>query len=516
MFTAAILVFIFAWNDFLFAISLTSSDASRTVPAALAFFTGESQFTQPFANIAAAAVIVTDPDHHLRPDLPATHRRRASPPVRSRVRSKHQQEELTRMSEITLDKMTKRFPDGTEAVKELDLEIADGEFLILVGPSGCGKSTALRMIAGLEDISDGELRIGDDVVNGKAPKDRDIAMVFQNYALYPHMTVRENMEFPLKMAKIDQSKIDELVDNAAKILDLTEHLDRKPSNLSGGQRQRVAMGRAIVREPKAFLMDEPLSNLDAKLRVQMRAEVSRIQNRLETTTVYVTHDQTEAMTLGDRVAVMRKGELQQVGSPQELYDIPVNLFVAGFIGSPSMNFMPVEISGRHGEAAVRRGRPAGGDAGGRSTPIAGRTCWPGSGRSTSRTPRWSASRTGRRFEVEVELLESMGSELYIYFDIEHDKQLRSEQLDELAADTGAEVGGDEARARSSPGSTPRASAARGEKLELWMDADKPPLLRPRHAASGSAPTRAPARRGRSGSTRTSVRRRSGRRRRGAD
>ena len=251
------------------------------------------------------------------------------------------------MSEITLDKVTKRFPDGTEAVKQLDLEVADGEFLILVGPSGCGKSTALRMIAGLEDISEGELRIGEDVVNGKAPKDRDIAMVFQNYALYPHMTVRENMAFPLKMAKVDQARIDEMVEKAAQILDLTEHLDRKPSNLSGGQRQRVAMGRAIVREPKAFLMDEPLSNLDAKLRVQMRAEVSRIQNRLETTTVYVTHDQTEAMTLGDRVAVMRKGELQQVGSPQELYDHPVNLFVAGFIGSPAMNFMPVEVSGRN-------------------------------------------------------------------------------------------------------------------------------------------------------------------------
>src|SRR5688572_32483558 len=196
------------------------------------------------------------------------------------------------MSEITLDKVTKRFPDGTEAVKQLDLEIGDGEFLILVGPSGCGKSTALRMIAGLEDISDGELSIGGTVVNGKAPKDRDIAMVFQNYALYPHMTVRENMAFPLKMAGAEQSEIDEKVENAARILDLTDHLDRKPSNLSGGQRQRVAMGRAIVREPSAFLMDEPLSNLDAKLRVQMRTEVSRIQNTLETTTVYVTHDQT--------------------------------------------------------------------------------------------------------------------------------------------------------------------------------------------------------------------------------
>src|SRR5688572_24607456 len=223
------------------------------------------------------------------------------------------------MAEIVLDHVSKRFSDGYEAVKDMSLEIADGEFVILVGPSGCGKSTALRMIAGLEDITDGEMRIGGDVVNQYAPKDRDIAMVFQNYALYPHMTVRENMAFPLKLAKVPDDEIDSKVGEAAKILDLEQHLDRKPANLSGGQRQRVAMGRAIVRDPKAFLMDEPLSNLDAKLRVQMRTEVSRIQQRLGTTTVYVTHDQTEAMTLGDRVAVMRAGELQQVGSPGELY-----------------------------------------------------------------------------------------------------------------------------------------------------------------------------------------------------
>src|SRR5687767_2051741 len=205
------------------------------------------------------------------------------------------------MADIVLDKVSKRFSDGYEAVKEMDLEIKDGEFMILVGPSGCGKSTALRMIAGLEDITGGELRIGGDVVNQLAPKDRDIAMVFQSYALYPHMSVRENMAFPLKLAKVDQSEIDRKVNEAAKVLDLEQHLDRKPANLSGGQRQRVAMGRAIVRDPKAFLMDEPLSNLDAKLRVQMRTEVARIQQSLGTTTVYVTHDQTEAMTLGDRV-----------------------------------------------------------------------------------------------------------------------------------------------------------------------------------------------------------------------
>src|SRR5581483_9091213 len=233
------------------------------------------------------------------------------------------------------------------AVKKMNLDIRDGEFVILVGPSGCGKSTALRMIAGLEDISDGELLIGGERVNELAPRERDIAMVFQNYALYPHMTVRENMGFALKLAKIDKEEIERRVNEAAQILDLSEHLERKPANLSGGQRQRVAMGRAIVRNPAAFLMDEPLSNLDAKLRVQMRAEVSRIQQRLGTTTIYVTHDQTEAMTLGDRVAVMRAGVIQQVGPPQQLYDEPVNLFVAGFIGSPAMNFMPAHVENGH-------------------------------------------------------------------------------------------------------------------------------------------------------------------------
>ena len=226
------------------------------------------------------------------------------------------------MAEIEFDDVVKRYPDGFEAVKHMSLEIRDAEFMILVGPSGCGKSTALRMIAGLEDISSGDLKIGGEVVNDLAPKDRDIAMVFQNYALYPHMTVRDNMGFALKLRKAPQEEIKRRVDEAAKTLELEQHLERKPANLSGGQRQRVAMGRAIVREPKAFLMDEPLSNLDAKLRVEMRAVVSRLQQRLETTTVYVTHDQTEAMTLGDRVAVMRAGILQQVDSPRQLYDDP--------------------------------------------------------------------------------------------------------------------------------------------------------------------------------------------------
>jgi multiple sugar transport system ATP-binding protein len=249
------------------------------------------------------------------------------------------------MADIVLDHVTKRFPDGYEAVKSMNLEIKDGEFMILVGPSGCGKSTALNMIAGLEDVSDGELRIGGDLVNDRAPKDRDIAMIFQNYALYPHMSVRENMGFALKLAKVDEDEINRRVEDAAETLDLTEHLDRRPANLSGGQRQRVAMGRAIVRDPRAFLMDEPLSNLDAKLRVQMRTEVAELQSRLGTTTVYVTHDQTEAMTLGDRVALLKAGEIQQVGTPRDLYEHPVNMFVAGFIGSPPMNFVPGAVEG---------------------------------------------------------------------------------------------------------------------------------------------------------------------------
>src|ERR1700704_1095810 len=249
------------------------------------------------------------------------------------------------MAEIVLDRVTKSYPNGATAVRDLNITIANGEFIILVGPSGCGKTTTLNMIAGLENISSGELRIGGERVNEKAPKDRDIAMVFQSYALYPHMTVRQNIAFPLTLAKVSKADITTKVDETAKILDLTELLDRKPGQLSGGQRQRVAMGRAIVRDPKAFLMDEPLSNLDAKLRVQMRSEIARLQNRLGTTTVYVTHDQTEAMTLGDRVAVMRAGILQQVGTPMELYNNPRNLFVAGFIGSPSMNFVPAQVQG---------------------------------------------------------------------------------------------------------------------------------------------------------------------------
>ena len=241
------------------------------------------------------------------------------------------------MASLSLKNICKVYPNGFEAVKNFNLEIADKEFIIFVGPSGCGKSTTLRMIAGLEDISSGELKIGDRVVNDVEPKDRDIAMVFQNYALYPHMTVYDNMAFGLKLRKVPKDEIDKMVKEAAKILDLTQLLDRKPKALSGGQRQRVAMGRAIVREPKVFLMDEPLSNLDAKLRVQTRTQIAALQRQLGVTTLYVTHDQTEALTMGDRIAVIKLGILQQVGAPTELYDRPANVFVAGFIGSPSMN-----------------------------------------------------------------------------------------------------------------------------------------------------------------------------------
>ena len=247
------------------------------------------------------------------------------------------------MASLSLKNITKIYPNGFEAVKNFNLEIADKEFIIFVGPSGCGKSTTLRMIAGLEDISGGELKIGDRVVNDVEPKDRDIAMVFQNYALYPHMSVYDNMAFGLKLRKVPKDQIDKMVKEAAKILDLTPLLDRKPKALSGGQRQRVAMGRAIVRNPKVFLMDEPLSNLDAKLRVQMRIEIAKLHQKLGTTIIYVTHDQTEAMTLGTRIVVMKDGVIQQVDTPQNLYDKPQNLFVAGFMGSPQMNFLNATV-----------------------------------------------------------------------------------------------------------------------------------------------------------------------------
>ena len=375
------------------------------------------------------------------------------------------------MAEIVLDQVTKRFPDGALAVDKISLDIADGEFVILVGPSGCGKSTTLNMIAGLEDITEGELRIGGKVVNNAAPKDRDIAMVFQSYALYPHMTVRQNMGFALKLAKTPEATINEKVNEAARILDLTQHLDRRPANLSGGQRQRVAMGRAIVRDPSAFLMDEPLSNLDAKLRVQTRTEVSKLQKRLGTTMVYVTHDQTEAMTLGDRLAVMRTGILQQVGSPHELYDNPVNLFVAGFIGSPAMNFM----AGKLEEGKLR-------------TVIGDLSLTPQLKQSLEHSNAGREVIVGIRpenfedaslvqpdvrghgitFRANIDVVESMGSDVFVYFTQDGGLSKNVDQLADLAADSG---GSDIAASDETVTARldPVTRIKEGDNAELWAD-----------------------------------------------
>ena len=383
------------------------------------------------------------------------------------------------MAEIVLDQVSKKYPDGAVAVSEVDITIGDGEFLVLVGPSGCGKSTMLNMVAGLEDITAGELRIDGERVNEKAPKDRDIAMVFQSYALYPHMTVRENMAFPLRLAKVDDQTVRAKVEEAAKILDLAAHLDRKPANLSGGQRQRVAMGRAIVRNPKAFLMDEPLSNLDAKLRGQMRTSVSKIQKQLGTTTLYVTHDQTEAMTLGDRVVVLRAGYVQQIGSPQFLYDNPANLFVAGFIGSPSMNFVPATLE--NGELRSALG----------TTPLSDRVRRLAEAANAPRDVIAGirpenfedvalvdpAQRSGgATFTAHIDVLESMGSEKFAHFTVEGEVATAAE-LAELAADSGsADVPGAESQIVSRLSAA--SSAAENADLEVWYDADKIKLFDP--------------------------------------
>ena len=388
------------------------------------------------------------------------------------------------MAEIVLDRLTKSYPDGAQAVQEFNLTIAEGEFIILVGPSGCGKSTTLNMIAGLEDISSGELRIGGERVNEKAPKDRDIAMVFQSYALYPHMTVRQNIAFPLTLAKMKKAEITKKVEDTAKILDLTEVLDRKPAQLSGGQRQRVAMGRAIVRQPKAFLMDEPLSNLDAKLRVQMRGEIARLQRRLGTTTVYVTHDQTEAMTLGDRVVVMRGGVVQQIGAPDELYERPANLFVAGFIGSPSMNFFPARLiptglSMAFGDVTLAQpvldqlaAQPAPENVvvGVRPEHLSDASLIDGYQRISALT-----------FEVKVDMVESLGADKYVYFTTEG-PAVESDQLSDLDDETGPKEHEFVAR-------VPAASkAAKGATLELAFDPAQIAVFDPDTGANLTAST----------------------------
>jgi multiple sugar transport system ATP-binding protein len=382
------------------------------------------------------------------------------------------------MAEIVLDHVTKSYAGGATAVQDFSLTINDGEFIILVGPSGCGKSTTLNMIAGLEDITSGELRIGGERVNEKQPKDRDIAMVFQSYALYPHMTVRQNIAFPLTLAKLPKAEIAAKVEETAKILDLTQLLDRRPGQLSGGQRQRVAMGRAIVRSPKAFLMDEPLSNLDAKLRVQMRTEIARLQSRLGTTTVYVTHDQTEAMTLGDRVVVMLAGVVQQIGTPEELYNNPVNLFVAGFIGSPAMNFFPATLTDvglrlPFGEITLPPEVHSGLTGRQETNLIVG--VRPEHFDDAAQIDSYARIRA-HVFEVTVDLVESLGAEKYLHFRTDGEGA-QSAQLAQLAAESG--VGVNEFVARVSAASEVKA----GQKAELALDTSKLVIFDPATGAN---------------------------------
>jgi multiple sugar transport system ATP-binding protein len=382
------------------------------------------------------------------------------------------------VAEVTFDSVSKIYPDGTKAVADMDLEIEDAEFMVLVGPSGCGKTTALRMVAGLEDISEGTLRIGDKVVNNVPPRDRDIAMVFQSYALYPHLSVYDNIAFGLKIRKEDKGEIDRRVNQAADVLGLGPFLKRKPRALSGGQRQRVAMGRAIVRQPKAFLMDEPLSNLDAKLRVQMRAEISSLQRDLSTTTIYVTHDQVEAMTMGDRVAVMRKGELQQVAAPQELYDHPVNLFVGGFIGSPAMNMVEATVKRANGGLCVAVGnetidlgdetlevRPALKAFEGKDVILGIRP------EDLEDAAVETDAPSNQRLKGEVVLREALGAEIMVHFKIEATPAV-TDDVRELAKD----VGDERAVEQAHEGQTtmvgrfsPRTRVREGETAEVAVD-----------------------------------------------
>jgi multiple sugar transport system ATP-binding protein len=377
---------------------------------------------------------------------------------------------------VTFDRIGKVYPDGTRAVSGLEFEVADSEFMVLVGPSGCGKTTALRMVAGLEEITEGTLKIGDRVVNHVPSRDRDIAMVFQSYALYPHLSVRENIAFGLRLKKVPKDEIERRVTEAARVLDLEELLDRKPRALSGGQRQRVAMGRAIVRQPSAFLMDEPLSNLDAKLRVQMRAEIARLQKDLGVTTIYVTHDQVEAMTMGDRVAVMRKGELQQVDSPQELYDRPVNLFVGGFIGSPSMNMIEARLE-RDGDGLVvdlgaqklaldrelLQARRALGAYEGQTVIVGIRP------EDLEDAAIDTDAPANRRLKGDVVLREALGSEIMVHLDVDV-RRAQTEEVRELAEDVGADMlSGDHDHSTVVGRFSPRSRLKTGETTEVAVD-----------------------------------------------
>lgn len=377
------------------------------------------------------------------------------------------------MAAVSFEGVSKIYPDGTRAVNHVDLGIDDGEFVVLVGPSGCGKTTALRMVAGLEEISEGSLKIGDRVVNHVPSRDRDIAMVFQSYALYPHLSVYDNIAFGLKLKGVEKSEIQSRVAEAARILDLEPFLKRKPRALSGGQRQRVAMGRAIVRQPQAFLMDEPLSNLDAKLRVAMRAEIAGIQQRLGVTTIYVTHDQVEAMTMGDRVAVMRKGELQQVASPQELYDNPVNLFVGGFIGSPAMNMLEATIERANGGLAANLGNQkialgdhAGlGEYEGRNVIIGIRP------EDLEDATQSDDAGEGRRLRGRVSLREALGSEIMVHLAVDA-QSARTEDVQELQEDVGVPSAGSDGGDRTATivgRFTPRSRVAVGDEAEAVVD-----------------------------------------------
>ncbi|MGH8999634.1 MAG: ABC transporter ATP-binding protein [Acidimicrobiia bacterium] len=379
------------------------------------------------------------------------------------------------MTEISLSQVTKRYGDGTCAVDEVSLDIADGEFMILVGPSGCGKSTLLRMIVGLEDVTSGDVRIGGERVNETPPRDRDLAMVFQNYALYPHLTVYENIAFPLRLRKgTSEEEVAAKVGEAAALLELTEHLERKPSQLSGGQRQRVAMGRAIVREARAFLFDEPLSNLDAKLRGQMRTEISRLQRKLGVTTVYVTHDQTEAMTLGDRVAVLRRGVLQQLATPRELYERPANLFVAGFIGSPPMNLLPAEVDGTtlhlpFASVALPEGTP--GKVFGREILLAG--IRPEHFEDAAALDPDGGGDHPVRFTVHVDVVEWLGNEAFAYVPFEAPAGI-TEQLRSLAA----ELDSESLRTQLVVSLDPASRIAEGQEAELCFDPSRMHLFDP--------------------------------------